>query len=245
MVDGIDAAEAAYRKARLPGAAARLSPEARHRQPSDDLRPELFRDPGHRRADRVQRRAARVAEGRRRAGQRGARHRRRRPCLTMPSRRPVSIPTRRCSSTARSRSTARPSAPCSAPSGSPRPTCRSWASSSASTRRRSSSTGRNGRRHPNGARGLLGVTVIAEQPEKWMATAEKYFGKGSARKTPIGVEVDTGTQPILYLDRAGLPGALSRHEPGAADRSSGAALDPGREPCRLRGAAREERRRVA
>src|SRR6188508_2783206 len=50
--------------------------------------------------------------------------------------------------------------------------------------------------HPNGARGLLGVTVIAEQPETWMATAEKYFGKGSARKVPAGVEVDTGTQPI-------------------------------------------------
>ena len=81
MVDGIDAAEAAYAQARLPGPAARLPHEARHGQPPDDLRHRLFRDPGHRRGHRVQRRAARMAEGRRRAGQRGAGDRRRRSRL--------------------------------------------------------------------------------------------------------------------------------------------------------------------
>ena len=35
--------------------------------------------------------------------------------------------------------------------------------------------------HPNGARGILGVTVIAEQPAKWIAELEKYFGAGSVR----------------------------------------------------------------
>ena len=56
-------------------------------------------------------------------------------------------------------------------------------------------------RHANGARGLLGVTVIAGQPETWLPTVKKYFGKGSARKTATGIEVDSGTQPITYLDR--------------------------------------------
>ena len=56
-------------------------------------------------------------------------------------------------------------------------------------------------RHANGARGLLGVYVIAEQPEKWIPTVEKYFGAGSARRTADGVTVNTGTQPIHYLDR--------------------------------------------
>jgi catechol 2,3-dioxygenase-like lactoylglutathione lyase family enzyme len=56
-------------------------------------------------------------------------------------------------------------------------------------------------RHPNGARGLLGVTVIAEQPEKWIPTLEKYFGVGSATRGDDGVTVRTGTLPIRYLDR--------------------------------------------
>ncbi len=42
-------------------------------------------------------------------------------------------------------------------------------------------------RHPNGAHGILGVTVIAEQPTKWIVELQKYFGAG------------TGTQPIRYL----------------------------------------------
>jgi catechol 2,3-dioxygenase-like lactoylglutathione lyase family enzyme len=56
-------------------------------------------------------------------------------------------------------------------------------------------------RHPNGARGIAGVTVIAEQPAKWMAELEKYFGKGAARPEGDGLLVDTGTQPIRYLTR--------------------------------------------
>lgn len=56
-------------------------------------------------------------------------------------------------------------------------------------------------RHPNGARGILGVTVIAEQPAKWIAELEKYFGAGSVRREGHGIVADTGTQPIRYLTR--------------------------------------------
>lgn len=57
-------------------------------------------------------------------------------------------------------------------------------------------------RHPNGARGILGVTVIAEQPHKWAGELEKYFGAGSARREGASLVVETGTQPIHYLSRA-------------------------------------------
>ena len=56
-------------------------------------------------------------------------------------------------------------------------------------------------RHPNGARGILGVTVIAEQPARWVAELEKYFGPGSTKREGEGLVVDTGTQPIRYLTR--------------------------------------------
>jgi hypothetical protein len=56
-------------------------------------------------------------------------------------------------------------------------------------------------RHPNGARGIRGVTVIAEQPARWIGELEKYFGPGSARHDSDGLVVDTGTQPIRYLAR--------------------------------------------
>jgi hypothetical protein len=56
-------------------------------------------------------------------------------------------------------------------------------------------------KHPNGARGIRGVTVIAEQPAKWTGELEKYFGRGSARCEGNGLVVDTGTQPIRYLTR--------------------------------------------
>jgi hypothetical protein len=56
-------------------------------------------------------------------------------------------------------------------------------------------------RHANGARGIAGVTVIAEQPAKWIPELEKYFGAGSARRDGNGVVADTGRQPIRYLTR--------------------------------------------
>jgi hypothetical protein len=56
-------------------------------------------------------------------------------------------------------------------------------------------------KHPNGARGIRGVTVIAEQPARWIGELEKYFGRGSARREGDGLVVDTGTQPIRYLTR--------------------------------------------
>jgi hypothetical protein len=55
--------------------------------------------------------------------------------------------------------------------------------------------------HPNGARGIAGVTVIAEQPTKWTAELEKYFGAGSVTRDGEGIVVDTGTQPVRYLSR--------------------------------------------
>jgi hypothetical protein len=57
-------------------------------------------------------------------------------------------------------------------------------------------------KHPNGARGIAGVTVIAEQPAKWSAELEKYFGKGAVTSEGDGVIVDTGTQPVRYMTRA-------------------------------------------
>ena len=56
-------------------------------------------------------------------------------------------------------------------------------------------------KHPNGARGIAGVTVIAEQPAKWIGELEKYFGPGSTRQEGEGLVVDTGTQPVRYLNR--------------------------------------------
>jgi hypothetical protein len=65
--------------------------------------------------------------------------------------------------------------------------------------------------HPNGARGIRGVTVIAERPAKWTSELEKYFGAGSVTRDGEGLVVDTGTQPIRYLTRkdyvARYPGA--------------------------------------
>jgi catechol 2,3-dioxygenase-like lactoylglutathione lyase family enzyme len=54
-------------------------------------------------------------------------------------------------------------------------------------------------RHPNGARGIAGVTVIAVRPSRCIAELEKYFGPGSTRRDGEGFLVDTGTQPIRYL----------------------------------------------
>jgi len=65
-------------------------------------------------------------------------------------------------------------------------------------------------RHPNGARGILGVTVISDEPHKWVGELEKYFGAGSARRDGDDLVVDTGTQPIHYLTRA----SYSRRYPG-------------------------------
>lgn len=61
-------------------------------------------------------------------------------------------------------------------------------------------------RHPNGARGILGVTVIAEQPAQWTFEIEKYFGAGSVTRDGEGLVVNTGTQPIRYMTRAAFLG---------------------------------------
>lgn len=56
-------------------------------------------------------------------------------------------------------------------------------------------------RHPNGARGILGVTVIADEPAKWIPMLERYFGADAVRREGETLLVDTGTQPIRYLTR--------------------------------------------
>jgi hypothetical protein len=56
-------------------------------------------------------------------------------------------------------------------------------------------------KHPNGARGIAGVTVIAGQPARWAPELEKYFGSGSVKRDGAGIVADTGTQPIRYFTR--------------------------------------------
>ena len=57
-------------------------------------------------------------------------------------------------------------------------------------------------KHPNTAHAIAGVTVIAEQPTRWTTELEKYFGKGAVKIEGNGLVVDTGTQPVRYLPRA-------------------------------------------
>jgi hypothetical protein len=55
--------------------------------------------------------------------------------------------------------------------------------------------------HSNGTRGILGVTVIAEEPAEWATTLGKYFGSAAVKQEGETLVVDTGTQPICYLTR--------------------------------------------
>lgn len=72
-------------------------------------------------------------------------------------------------------------------------------------------------RHANGARGILGVTVIAEEPARLKAPVERFFGPGSTRWQGDELVVATGTQPIRYLDRP----AFVRRYPGIEPVRSG------------------------
>ena len=56
-------------------------------------------------------------------------------------------------------------------------------------------------KHPNGARAILGVTVIAEQPAKWADELRKYFGPDSERREGESIVADTGSHHIRYLTR--------------------------------------------
>lgn len=55
--------------------------------------------------------------------------------------------------------------------------------------------------HPNGARGILGVTMIAEQPARWIDELERYFGADAVKRASEGLVVDAGKQPIRYMTR--------------------------------------------
>ncbi|MBN9091388.1 MAG: VOC family protein [Reyranella sp.] len=56
-------------------------------------------------------------------------------------------------------------------------------------------------RHPNGARGILGVTVIAEQPARWADELRKYFGPNAVRREGDSIVANTGSHDIRYLGR--------------------------------------------
>lgn len=56
-------------------------------------------------------------------------------------------------------------------------------------------------RHPNGARGILGVTVIAEDPAHWTPELQRYLGSDAVRAEADGIVADTGTLPIHYMRR--------------------------------------------
>lgn len=79
-------------------------------------------------------------------------------------------------------------------------------------------------KHPNGARGILGVTVIAERAANWIGTLERYFGAAAVEREGEGLVVDTGTQPIRYLTRE----TYATRYPGIAP------VRPGDHPALLR-----------
>ena len=56
-------------------------------------------------------------------------------------------------------------------------------------------------KHPNGARGILGATVIAEQPAKWADEVARYFGPASIRREGSSIIADTGSHHIRYVTR--------------------------------------------
>lgn len=79
-------------------------------------------------------------------------------------------------------------------------------------------------RHPNGARGILGITVIAEQPAKWADEVAKYFGPNSVRKEGDSIVANTGSHHIRYLNRK----EFSERYPGITP------VRPGDHPALLR-----------
>ena len=96
-------------------------------------------------------------------------------------------------------------------------------------------------KHPNGARGIAGVTVIAEQPARWIPELEKYFGAGSVKRDGEGLVVDTGTQPIRYLTRKDYAARYPGITPVRPGDHPALRQHPCRQPRCLRGAPREER----
>lgn len=79
-------------------------------------------------------------------------------------------------------------------------------------------------RHPNGARGILGAMVIAEQPEKWADELRKYFGPNTVRREGELIVADTGSHHIRYLTRK----AYGERYPGITP------VRPGDHPALLR-----------
>ena len=149
-----------------PRSSRAVSIAARHRQSSRSSDEDYFEDPGHRRGYmpfNAERRDWLKNGG----GLAGWRWRPDVRTFASTLSRPLACARSPLFSTARSRLLARPSTPSSAPCASPRRTCRWWSGSCL----RASDTALVHRpewaRHPNGARGIPGVTVIAEHPARW------------------------------------------------------------------------------
>lgn len=69
--------------------------------------------------------------------------------------------------------------------------------------------------HPNGAKGVLGVTAIHKRPAAVAAAYRKIFGSEAVTVTEESVRIDTGAGEILFLTPAGY-----------AERYPGIAPDP-------------------
>lgn len=73
------------------------------------------------------------------------------------------------------------------------------------------------RNHANGAQGISHVTVVAADPGRHRAAAEKVFGAGAIRQDGETMTVETGKAPFLYLT----PAAFARRYPGHRPMLSG------------------------
>ncbi|MBV8412371.1 MAG: VOC family protein, partial [Alphaproteobacteria bacterium] len=92
-------------------------------------------------------------------------------------------------------------------------------------------------RHPNGARGILGVSVIAEDPAHWIPVLERYFGAGCARRDASDVVVSVSSRAERgTFEATGRVPRFAREDSGHfiryLDRASWARRYPGVEPVR-------------
>ncbi len=73
------------------------------------------------------------------------------------------------------------------------------------------------RHHANGALGISHVTVVAADPGRHRAAAEKVFGTDAIRRNGEGMTVETGKAPFVYLTQE----AFARRYPGHRPALSG------------------------
>jgi hypothetical protein len=66
--------------------------------------------------------------------------------------------------------------------------------------------------HPNGVRGLAGISVVANDPLRVTALCVRFFGETAVKPDGDGLRVETGTQPVRYMTR----GDFTSRYPGIA-----------------------------